>query len=137
MEDKESLKGDKIEGFTRISGMGDKESLKGDKIEGFTRISAMGDKESLKGDKIKGFTRVSGMGGDKEQSKDDKIKGFTRISNRKKIIKNFTRIAGVAAAFIMIFAIVEFFYTGDGKPKGLPENSHTWMWILTRALHLL
>ncbi|HOA97777.1 MAG TPA: anti-sigma factor domain-containing protein, partial [Acetivibrio saccincola] len=32
---KNSSKSSRVERFTRISGMGDKESLKGDKIEGF------------------------------------------------------------------------------------------------------
>ena len=90
-----------------------------DIISNYSTMPGSKSKKPSKDDKIKGFTRISG-----ELPKEDKVKGFTRISNRKKIIKNFTRIAGVAAAFIMIFAFVEFFYTGEGKQKGLGEFAY-------------
>ena len=80
-------------------------------------VSGMQNKDASEDDNVKGFTRISGSQ-EKEESKSDKIKSFTRISNRKNIIKNFSRIAGIAAGFIMIFIFVEFFYTGEGEQKG-------------------
>ena len=103
--------------------MQNKDASEDDNVKGFTRISGMQNKDASEDDNVKGFTRVSGSQ-KKETAKSDKIKSFTRISNRKNIIKNFSRIAGIAAGFIMIFIFVEFFYTGEGEQKGLGDFAY-------------
>ena len=119
-QDKETSN-DKVESFTRVSGSQDNETSN-DKVESFTRVSNSQDNETSN-DKVEGFTRVSGSQ-DNETSNEDNVKSFTRISNKKSILRNFTRIAGIAAGFILIFIFVEFFYTGEGEQKGLGEFAY-------------
>lgn len=92
---------------------------KGD-IRDFTQKSDLQNVKTTKKKDIKDFTRISNLR-EKETLKDGKPKNFTRISNKKNTLPSFSKIAGIAAVFILIFIFIEFFYTGEGEQKGLEE----------------
>ncbi|WP_010247806.1 anti-sigma-I factor RsgI family protein [Acetivibrio cellulolyticus] len=92
-----------IKGFTRVSNSKDRENVPD--IVDFTRVSSS--KDSSNASEIKGFTRVSGS---KDSSKETKVRNFSRITR----ISGFSRVVGIAAAFVMVFMFSRYALLNKG-----------------------
>lgn len=113
----------RIDSFSKVTGV--KNFSKVNNIKNFSRVSSK--KGSTQETDIKNFSRVSSK---KESSQEESnIKNFSRVSNKKDStqkpgiknfsriinIRNFSRVAGIAAAFMIIFVFSRSVMLNNGS----------------------